>query len=194
VPPCPARDYRAGHAAAPTARTPRPRGRRPAGRAARRADRPVRLEPQFHRISGDFPDPYGISAEQVASDLNAELTHPASELLLAREIRTGALAGLAVTLAEHPDPIDPYPWIGLLMVHGKLHRGGYGKELAARVEERLRTAGHVGARLAVLEDNPGALLFWTALGYRAIYRREDRRQGRPCLVLHKVLTDLTIDP
>lgn len=141
----------------------------------------------FHRSSGDFPDPDRITSAQVASALNAELAHPAAEVLLARDGADGALAGIAVTLAEHPDPLDPYPWIGLLMVHGGRQGAGLGRELAGRVEERLRAAGRDGVRLAVLDSNPGGLAFWTALGYRVVDHREDRQMGRPCAVLHKDL-------
>ncbi|MFD3456118.1 GNAT family N-acetyltransferase [Streptomyces sp. NPDC058691] len=141
----------------------------------------------FHRISGDFPDPGRITPEQVASALGAELAHPAVEVLLARDDADGTLAGIAVTLAEHPDPLDPYPWIGLLMVHGGRQRTGLGRELAGQVEARLRAAGRDGVRLAVLDNNPRALAFWTALGYRVVDHREDRQMGRPCAVLHKDL-------
>ncbi|MFJ4850877.1 MULTISPECIES: GNAT family N-acetyltransferase [unclassified Streptomyces] len=141
----------------------------------------------FHRASGDFPDPDRVTPDQVAAALDAERAHPAAEVLLARGAADGALAGLAVTLAEHPDPLDPYPWIGLLMVHGGRQRTGLGRELAGRVEERLRAAGRDGVRLAVLEGNPGGLAFWTALGYRVVDHREDRERGRPCAVLHKDL-------
>ncbi|MFE0629866.1 GNAT family N-acetyltransferase [Streptomyces sp. NPDC058864] len=147
--------------------------------------------PDFHRATGDFPDPGSVTAEQVASSVNAELAHPAVEVLLARDDADtdtdGSLAGLAVTLAEHPDPLDPYPWIGLLMVHGGRHRSGLGRELAGLVEERLRAQGRDGVRLAVLDGNPGALAFWRTLGYRVIDHREDRQMGRPCSVLHKDL-------
>ncbi|WP_431962062.1 N-acetyltransferase family protein [Actinacidiphila sp. bgisy160] len=143
--------------------------------------------PGFHRATGDFPDPEAVSAEQVASSVNAELTHPAAEVLLARDDADGSLAGLAVTLAEHPDPLDPYPWIGLLMVHGGRHRSGLGRQLAGLVEERLSAQGRDGVRLAVLDANPGALAFWRTLGYRVIDHREDRQMGRPCSVLHKDL-------
>lgn len=143
--------------------------------------------PAFHRATGDFPDPESVTAEQVASSVNAELTHPATEVLLAHDAADGSLAGLAVTLAEHPDPLDPYPWIGLLMVHGGRHRSGLGRELAGLVEERLRARGRDGVRLAVLDGNPGALAFWRTLDYRVIDHREDRQMGRPCSVLHKDL-------
>ncbi|MEU7486657.1 GNAT family N-acetyltransferase [Streptomyces sp. NPDC042319] len=162
---------------------------------------------EFFALSGDFPDPYALRRDEVASSLNAELAHPAAEVLLAREPGRatapgsddrppgrltddrppGRLTGLAATLTEHPDPIDPYPWIGLLLIHGDLHRSGRGSRLAACVEDRLRASGHDGVHLAVLDNNPGALVFWTALGYRAIDHRTDLAMGRPCTVLHKGL-------
>ncbi|MGI5251711.1 GNAT family N-acetyltransferase [Actinacidiphila glaucinigra] len=76
-------------------------------------------------------------------------------MLPARDDADGSLVGLAVTLAEHPDPADPFPWIGLLMVHGNRHRSGLGREIAGLVEERLRARGRDGVRLAVLDSNPG---------------------------------------
>lgn len=144
-----------------------------------------RSDPVFQRISGDFPDPEDIRPEQVAASLREELAHPAAEVLLAREGHR--LLGVAITLSEHPDPEDPDPWIGLLMVHGQEQRTGHGRELARLVEERLRRAGHEAVRLAVLESNSRALAFWSTLGYEAIDHREDRRLHRPCVVLRKKL-------
>lgn len=94
---------------------------------------------------------------------------------------------MAITLAHHPDPADPDPWIGLLMVDAQQHRSGYGRQLAGLVEERFRAAGRDGVRLAVLENNPRALAFWTALGYEVIDHRPDRQLDRPCAVLRKPL-------
>ncbi|MHB9759698.1 GNAT family N-acetyltransferase [Streptomyces sp. BYX5S] len=140
----------------------------------------------FFALSGDFPDPDAITAGQVATALADELAAPGAQVLLARV--AGALVGLAVTLARHPDPADPDPWIGLLMVDARRHGEGHGRGLAEAVEERFRTAGAAGARLAVLDDNPKALAFWTALGYEEIDRRADLQRGRPCRVLRKDLT------
>ncbi|MFI6940609.1 GNAT family N-acetyltransferase [Streptomyces sp. NPDC050418] len=137
----------------------------------------------FFSLSGDFPDPDDIRVEQVAVELARELKNPGSEVLLARS--QGQLVGIAVTLAHHPDPADPDPWIGLLMVAPQ--RQGYGRQLASLVEERFRAAGHAGVKLAVLENNPRAMAFWSALGYLVIGRRVDRAQGRPCAVLRKEL-------
>lgn len=139
----------------------------------------------FHALSGDFPDPDDIRPEQVATALADEFVHPDAEVLLARS--EGRLVGIAVTLAHHPDPSDPDPWIGLLMVDAGLHGLGHGRRLAALVEDRFRTAGRGAVRLAVLDDNPAALAFWTALGYQVIGHRTDLQLGRPCAVLRKEL-------
>ncbi|MET9907288.1 bifunctional GNAT family N-acetyltransferase/NUDIX hydrolase [Streptomyces sp. NPDC006476] len=140
---------------------------------------------EFHALSGDFPDPDDIRPEQVAAALADELVNPDVEVLLARS--EGVLVGIAVTLAHHPDPADPDPWIGLLMVDAGVQRRGYGRRLASLVEDRFRTAGRTAVRLAVLDANPKGLAFWTALGYEVIDHRRDRQLDRPCAVLRKVL-------
>ncbi|MFD5232291.1 GNAT family N-acetyltransferase [Streptomyces qaidamensis] len=140
----------------------------------------------FHRLTGDFPDPEDIRPEQVAAALSEERKLPGTEILLARSL--DRLTGIAVTLAHHPDPADPDPWIGLLMVDANLHGQGHGRRLAALVEDRFRAAGRTAARLAVLANNPKAMAFWTALGYEVLDHREDRGMGRPCTVLRKDLT------
>jgi ADP-ribose pyrophosphatase YjhB (NUDIX family)/GNAT superfamily N-acetyltransferase len=139
----------------------------------------------FHALSGDFPDPDDIRPEQVAAALAEELANPDVDVLLARS--EGPLVGIVITLARHPDPDDPDPWIGSLMVGAGEQRKGYGRELVASVERRFRSVGRDAVRLAVLDNNPRALAFWTALGYEAVDHRKDRRLGRPCAVLRKAL-------
>ncbi|MFH7593557.1 GNAT family N-acetyltransferase [Streptomyces racemochromogenes] len=139
----------------------------------------------FFELSGDFPDPARITVEQVAAALADELAQDGSEVLLARS--AGRLVGLAATLAQHPDPADPDPWIGLLLIDATAHREGHGSTLARLVEDRFRTAGRTGVRLAVLENNPRALAFWQAQGYTLLRHAEDRARARPCLVLRKPL-------
>lgn len=142
----------------------------------------------FHALSGDFPDPDDVRQDQVAAALADELAHPEAEVLLARS--EGRLVGVAATLARHPDPLDPDPWIGLLMVDAGMQGRGYGRRFAALVEERFRTAGRTAVRLAVLDNNSKGLAFWTALGYEVIDRRPDRAHGRPCTVMRKTLPAL----
>ncbi|WP_037857037.1 GNAT family N-acetyltransferase [Streptomyces sp. NRRL S-340] len=139
----------------------------------------------FHALSGDFPDPDAISPEQVATALADELAHPDAQVLLARS--EGALVGIAITLDHHPDPADPDPWIGLLMVDAAAGRRGHGRRLASLVEDRFRAAGRTAVRLAVLDGNRAGLAFWTALGYGVVDHRADRGRGRPCTVLRKEL-------
>jgi GNAT superfamily N-acetyltransferase len=140
---------------------------------------------EFQALSGDFPDPDDIRPEQVAAALAAELAAPDVEMLLARS--AGRLVGVVITLGRHPDPADPDPWIGLLMVDAAVHGQGYGRRIAERVEERFREDGRSAVRLAVLDANPKGLAFWTALGYEVIGHRRDLQLGRPCAVLRKPL-------
>ncbi len=140
---------------------------------------------EFHRLSGDFPDPDDIRPGQVARSLMDELAQPHARVLLARS--GGRLTAVAATLAHHPDPADPDPWIGLLMVHAEAQRTGVGRELAAYIEAGFRREGREGVRLAVLENNPAALRFWTAAGYLVTGRSEDRELHRPCAVMRKAL-------
>ncbi|MGV9561099.1 N-acetyltransferase family protein [Streptomyces sp. NPDC003480] len=139
----------------------------------------------FHALSGDFPDPDDIRPEQVATALADELANPDVEVLLARA--RGRLVGIAIILAHHPDPADPDPWIGLLMVDAAFQRQGYGRRLASLVEERLRAAGRTAVRLAVLDGNVRGLAFWRSLGYETIAHRPDRERSRTCAVLRKAL-------
>jgi GNAT superfamily N-acetyltransferase len=168
----------------------------------------------FQQLSGEFPDPTAISPEQVATSLADQLAHPGATVLPARS--AGRLVAVAVTLDHAPEALgadegapasgaapgpareeasgpgsggvaDSEPWIGLLMVHGEQRRAGHGRRLAGIVEERFRAAGRSGVRLGVLENNAGALAFWSALGYEEIGRHPDRRHGRTCVVLRKDL-------
>ncbi|WP_328943383.1 GNAT family N-acetyltransferase [Streptomyces sp. NBC_00250] len=140
---------------------------------------------EFQQLSGDFPDPSDIRPEQVAAALADELARPTAEVLLARS--EGRLVAVALTLGRHPDPAEPEPWLGLLMVHGDERRAGHGRRLAAYVEDRFRAEGRTGLRLAVLENNPKALAFWTSLGYEETDRRPDLAHGRACVVMRKAL-------
>ncbi|MER5943759.1 GNAT family N-acetyltransferase [Streptomyces sp. NPDC001928] len=140
----------------------------------------------FHALTGEFPDPEDIRPEQVAAALADELLMPGAQVLLARS--EGRLVGIAITLADHPDPVDPDPWIGLLMVDAAAQGQGHGKRLATLIEDRFRAQDRTAVRLAVLDNNPKALAFWTTLGYETIGYGRDRERDRPCTVLQKQLT------
>ncbi|GAA3133995.1 GNAT family N-acetyltransferase [Streptomyces rectiviolaceus] len=139
----------------------------------------------FHALSGDFPDPDDIRPEQVAAALADELAEPEARVLVARS--EGRVVGIGITLDRHPDPADPDPWIGLLMVDAGQQRRGFGSELAGRIEERFRADGRTGVRLAVLAGNDAGLAFWSGLGYETIDHRNDLEANRPCAVLRKPL-------
>ncbi|MFJ7150553.1 GNAT family N-acetyltransferase [Streptomyces sp. NPDC100445] len=140
--------------------------------------------PEYGRTSGEY-DAEHIQAHQVEAEMREDTSTGRFDVLLSRDIE-GQAVGLVSLLRQHPG--DGYPWIGLLIVHGDHHRKGRGRLLANLVEERLRSEGRNGVRLAVLENNPTALAFWNSLGWHEIDRRPDAQYGRPCTVMHKQLT------
>jgi ribosomal protein S18 acetylase RimI-like enzyme len=139
--------------------------------------------PEYCRAAGEYA-PENVQADQVEADLRGEADTEGCEVLLARDAQ-GQLVGLLCLLDRHPT--DGRPWIGLLLVHGSLHRKGFGRLLADLVEERFRNEGRDGIRLAVLENNPSALAFWSSLGWQEIDRRADIQRHRPCIVMHRQL-------
>ncbi|MFB7223466.1 GNAT family N-acetyltransferase [Streptomyces sp. NPDC056227] len=139
--------------------------------------------PEYCRAAGEY-DPENVQADQVEADLREEAGTDGCEVLLALDAQ-GQLVGLLCLLDRHP--ADGHPWIGLLLVHGSLHHKGFGRLLADLVEERFRSEGRDGIRLAVLENNPSALAFWSSLGWQEIDRRADIQHHRPCIVMHKQL-------
>ncbi|MFF2045412.1 GNAT family N-acetyltransferase [Kitasatospora sp. NPDC058170] len=141
--------------------------------------------PGYCRDSGEYdPELVRAEADRVEADLREEAGTESCEVLLARDAR-GTLLGLLSLLGRHPR--DGRPWIGLLLVHGSLHRRGVGRRLVDLVEERFRAEGRDGIRLAVLENRPSSLAFWSSLGWQEIDRRPDVQHGRPCIVMHKDL-------
>ncbi|MBA0052396.1 GNAT family N-acetyltransferase [Streptomyces sp. AJS327] len=139
--------------------------------------------PDYWRDAGEY-DPEELDPARIEADLRAEVAAPGCAVLLARDAE-GVLLGQLTLLDRHP--VSGHPWIALLMVHGRLHRAGVGRRLAAAAERRFADAGGRAVELAVLENRPSALAFWTALGWREIDRRPDVAHGRPCVVLSKPL-------
>src|SRR5262249_52202826 len=140
--------------------------------------------PEYGRASGEY-DPEHVRPEQIEAELREDSTTGGVQILLAPDDQNQGV-GLGSVLPEHPRYGDP--WIGLLIVHGDQHGSGYGRLLAAAIEDRLRSEGRKGIGLAVLDNNPTALAFWSALGWQEIDRRPDAQYGRPCIVMHKPLT------
>ncbi|MGW1070343.1 GNAT family N-acetyltransferase [Streptomyces aureus] len=140
--------------------------------------------PEYCRAAGEY-DPEDVPADRIEADLREEAGTEGCEVLLARDERD-RIVGLVCLLDRHPT--DGHPWIGLLLVHGSLHRQRIGQRLAGLVEERYRREHRDGIRLAVLENTPASLAFWSSLGWQEIDRRTDRQYGRPCIVMHKPLS------
>lgn len=64
------------------------------------------------------------------------------------------------------NPKDNCPWIGLLMIHGDYHSMGYGKKAYASFEEKLKQQNFENVRIGILQNNIGAKMYWTKLGFK----------------------------
>lgn len=138
---------------------------------------------RYWQYSGDL-DPENMTREEVEDILRGLAVLVDCELLVARDV-TGTLVGIVHVLRRHP--VDGHPWIGLLLVDGRLHRQGHGTAVVKTLEKRFSREGARGVRLGILENNVEAQQFWATLGYREIDRRPDLAKHRPTLVMHKDL-------
>jgi RimJ/RimL family protein N-acetyltransferase len=98
---------------------------------------------------------------------------------------TGELVGTASLLVPHYR--EPYPWIGLLLIHGAYQRQGLGTGAARAIETALQREGWPEVRRAVLQACPGERRFWEGLGYVEYGERVDQDK-RPCWLLRKPLS------
>lgn len=83
------------------------------------------------------------------------------------------------------NPKDNCPWIGLLMIHGKYHSIGYGKEAYILFEEKLKQQNFDNVRIGILQENTGAKKYWTSLGFK--FFRNSQWKGRIIECLEKRL-------
>jgi len=85
------------------------------------------------------------------------------------------VVGCADVLKGHPD--EDAVFVGLLVIREGIRRIGLGTAAYARLEEAFREWGSRRARLAVVEDNRGALGFWESVGFAATGEVRDYRAG-----------------
>jgi ribosomal protein S18 acetylase RimI-like enzyme len=138
---------------------------------------PRRPDDDLTGIVGSNEDYWQLSGDS-GLDLGAD-----EVALVARD--GDRIVGYAQLLPRHPT--DGHPWIGLLLIDGRVRRRGYGRAVAEALAQRMREAGATAVRLGVLEDNDAALRFWAALGYRIVDKRPDLAKGRATVVMEKTL-------
>ncbi len=68
----------------------------------------------------------------------------------------------------HKNPNDGFPWIGLLMIHGKFRSKGYGARIYHSLEEKLKALKYDAVRLGVLQENMKAKEFWARQGFEYV--------------------------
>lgn len=89
------------------------------------------------------------------------------------------------------DLIQGYPsrdcaYIGLLIVHGDRQNKGWGLHILQELEQRCAAEGYVRLRLGVLSNNPGALAFWTKMGFTEQLLPKDNK-AQSIQVMEKML-------
>ena len=141
-----------------------------------------RTNREYLVLARDITEGAEITADLVRAHLRAGAQFAGGRSLLL--LADGEVVGTASLLVPHPR--EPYPWIGLLLVHGERQRHGLGGRAVAVLEEGLAAEGWPEVRIGVLDANARGLAFWTALGYVRYDARPDS-EGRPCQVLRKVL-------
>ncbi len=113
-----------------------------------------------------------------------ETTRENSHCLSIRLRASGELIGIASLVVPHPR--EPYPWIGLLLIHKEYQGKGFGKEALAAIEEVLAAQGWPEVRLGALKGLPEDRRFWEQMGY-AVYREALDVDKRACWLMHKPL-------
>lgn len=148
-------------------------------------DEICRSQPDYWRCSGD-QDPDTMTRASIETMLREDAEAEGCETVVAWD-ESGRVVGFAQLLLRHPG--DGHPWIGLLLVDGRLPRRGNGRAIVEALEGRFRAEGATALRLGVLEVNAPAQPFWSALGYHQIDLRPDRAKARPTLVMEKLLLE-----
>jgi RimJ/RimL family protein N-acetyltransferase len=140
--------------------------------------------PNFIEASKQFTGKRSYDLSEAEMYLWVESNRENSRCLGIRRRVTGELVGTACLLVPHEK--EPYPWIGLLLIHGQHQNQGLGAEAARAIDAALAWEGWPEVRLGVLQANPGARRFWERLGYQIIDERPDQDK-RPCWIMRKRL-------
>lgn len=99
--------------------------------------------------------------------------------VLGLEDATGALQAATVLLSDF---VQPGVWhIGLFIVATARHGHGDAAALCRALEQWMAQQGARWSRLSVLDINPRAQRFWTAMGYQAVRQRDGVAVGERLL-------------
>ena len=73
------------------------------------------------------------------------------------------IIGVLDVIAGYPEPTSF--WIGLLLIHGRLHDKKIGSKVASAVLSAAKAAGYTTAQLGVIESNTRGIDFWRKHGF-----------------------------
>lgn len=140
----------------------------------------------FLQITGRPPRP--DEAEQEFDDRPpAHLPHTGF-YMLGLEDPAGTLQAMTVLLSDF---VQPAVWhIGLFIVATARHGRGDAAALCHALEQWMAGQGAAWSRLSVLDINPRAQRFWTAMGYQAVRQREGVAVGERLLRAHVMVKPL----
>ena len=140
--------------------------------------------PDFIEASEQFTGKRSYDLSEAEMYLWVATNQEYSRCLAIRLRETDELVGTTCLLVSHYK--EPYPWIGLLLIHGRHHRQGLGTEAAVAIEAALARDGWPEVRLGVMTARPGERQFWERLGYTVFDERRDQDK-RPSWIMRKPL-------
>ena len=155
---------------------PRLAARRASLADARELQACLESAPRYYTLTEGKPPRPETAAEMLA---DAEFDDRRHLFLLAPRPDRPAV-GLLDLYLDYPEPRTAQ--IGLLLFREACQGQGYGRETTAVLEAALWQMGDSALRIAVLDGNPEASLFWERLGFSAIGRLD-----RAATVYEKVL-------
>jgi GNAT superfamily N-acetyltransferase len=122
-----------------------------------------------HEASGGEPGRF--DRDMLERDLAVAWIDPARHpLVLRTKEEPTRVIGWAEVLDERLR--DHVPWIGLLEVHQREQRSGYGREAVDALVDWPRNRGAPALRLGVDEGNDRGFAFWQSMGFRHVEERE----------------------
>ena len=78
----------------------------------------------------------------------------------------GKVIGVLDLILGYPEQTSV--WIGLLLIHGKLHNKKIGSRIVNAVLDAAGTAGYQSVQLGVIESNTKGMAFWQKHGFDAL--------------------------
>ncbi|SDX16150.1 Protein N-acetyltransferase, RimJ/RimL family [Marininema mesophilum] len=118
--------------------------------------------PTYVEWEGEQSGHYDLS--MIERDWQMATSTPGRHLAAIHRKKEDKAIGIVEWLEEHP--LDQFPWLGLLIIHGDEQRKGVGHEVVKGfIHYAKETTSWQSLRIAVFEENQPAQTFWQTLGF-----------------------------